>query len=139
MLFLTDPRFAGANAEMLSAYDARRNGNNADALVNANRAFESVMKSICDAKSYTYDSNKSTAKDLINILKTQSFFPAYMNPHIDGIRITLESGLPVVRNKKGGHGQGQAVTPVPDEYVDYALNLAATNIAFLARLLIDNP
>ena len=136
---LSDPRFAGANQEMLAAYDSRRNGNNADALTNANKAFESVIKSICEEKGYTYDKDKDAAKKLIDILKTEGFFPAYMNPHIDGIRITLETGLPVVRNKKGGHGQGQAVTPVPDEYVGYALNLAATNIVFLARLLIDNP
>ena len=133
--FLSDPRFAGANQEMLAAYEARRNGNNADAIVNANKAFESAMKSICTEKGYTFDPQRNTAMDLITILKDNGYFPAHMNTHINGIRITLESGLPTTRNRAGGHGQGPAVTPIPDAFVDYALNIAATNIAFLARLL----
>lgn len=50
------------------------------------------------------------------------------------IKITLETGLPVVRNKTSGHGQGSAVTPIPDEFAEYELNLAATNIAMLVGI-----
>ena len=46
------------------------------------------------------------------------------------LRTTLETGLPVVRNKNAGHGQGSAVTPISDEFAEYALNLAATNIVY---------
>jgi hypothetical protein len=42
----------------------------------------------------------------------------------------LETGLPVVRNKVAGHGQGNQIITILDEYTDYALHLAATNICF---------
>lgn len=43
-------------------------------------------------------------------------------------------GLPVVRNKTSGHGQGSTVTPISDEFVKYALNLAAINIVLLVGI-----
>lgn len=50
------------------------------------------------------------------------------------IKIILETGLPVVRNKKAGHGQGSTVEPISDEFAEYALNLAATNIVLLVGM-----
>lgn len=47
------------------------------------------------------------------------------------LRNTLETDLPVVRNKKAGHGQGSTVEDISDEVAEYALNLAATNIVLL--------
>lgn len=47
------------------------------------------------------------------------------------LRTTLETGIPVVRNKKAGHGQGSTVEPISDEFAKCALNLAATNIVLL--------
>lgn len=57
-----------------------------------------------------------------------------MNAHLTSVRTTLETGLPVVRNKVAGHGQGNQIIIIPDEYTDYALHLAAANILFLVRL-----
>lgn len=126
--------FAGANSEIMKAYAFRRTGDNKNAIAEANKSFESTMKAICDGMSYTYNSAKNTAKDLINKLEDNQFYPTYLNTHIAGIRITLESGAPTVRNKTSGHGQGAQVMQIPDEYVDYTLNLVATNIVFLAKL-----
>lgn len=39
-----------------------------------------------------------------------------------------------MRNKVSGHGQGNQIVTISDEYTDYALHLAATNILFLVRL-----
>jgi len=50
------------------------------------------------------------------------------------LRTTLETGLPVVRNKKAGHGQGSATEPISDEFAEYALNLAATNIVLFVGI-----
>ena len=57
-----------------------------------------------------------------------------MNNHIANLRTTLESGLPVLRNKNAGHGQGATVVNVSDEFTEYALNLAATNIVLLVKI-----
>lgn len=131
---LVENGFEGAEQEMLSAYEKRRKGDNKNAILEAGKAFESTMKTICDKLGYSYDKNSSTAKKLISILENNGFFPAYMNNHLTNVKNTLETGLPVVRNKISGHGQGEQVISVPEEYVDYALHLAATNMLFLMRL-----
>lgn len=50
------------------------------------------------------------------------------------LRITLETGLPVVWNKNAGHGQGSTVEPISDEFAEYALDLAATNIVLVVGI-----
>lgn len=130
---LHDRVFEGAEQEYLKAYDCFKKCDNKNAILEATKSFESVMKTICKKNNYTYD-EKDTARKLIRILEENSFFPSYLNSHISGIRTTLESGAPTLRNKMAGHGQGDSVVEVSDEYVEYALNLVATNIVFLVKI-----
>ena len=51
--------------------------------------------------------------------------------HFSGLRSVLESGLPTVRNKQGGHGQGENPVVIPSYLAAYALHLAASNIVML--------
>lgn len=44
-----------------------------------------------------------------------------------------EAGVPTVRNKLGGHGQGAEQIEVPDYVAAYALHLTATNILLLVN------
>lgn len=134
---LLDEDFRGAEDEYLLAFEKYRKGENKDAILNATKAFESTMKVICSGLNYDYDTNKDTAKQLIYILEKNGFYPAYLNNHFTGIRTTLESGAPTLRNKTSGHGQGTSVQDIPDSYVEYALNLVATNILFLYKLYQD--
>jgi hypothetical protein len=96
------------------------------------KAFESTMKAICDENGWSYPGN-ATAKPLIKIVLGNRLVPRYMETHLAGLRSTLEAGLPTVRNKNSGHGQGVFVKQVPDYFVGYALHLAATNIVFLVE------
>lgn len=130
--------FEGAEQEFLDAFEHHRKGENKDAILDALKAFESVMKAICDGMGYTYNSSKSTAKDLIVILESNSFYPTYLNNHITSLRTSLESGLPTMRNKNAGHGQGATVVNVSDEFTEYALNLAATNIVLLTKIYVTH-
>ena len=131
---ISDNRFSGANDEMRKAYEYRRTSDNKNAIIEACKAFESIMKSICTIKAYPVDP-RATASALIQTLKDNSYFPSYLETHVNSLKATLESGLPTVRNRNAGHGQGEEVVSVPDAYVDYALNLLATNIVFLVKLL----
>lgn len=133
---LVDTGFSGAEQEFLDAFEHRRKGENKDAILDALKAFESTMKAICDGLSYQYDAAKSTAKDLISILETNGFYPPYLNNHMTSLRTSLESGLPTLRNKNAGHGQGAQVVNVSDEFTEYALNLAATNIVLLTKIYV---
>lgn len=131
---LYETGFKGAEQEFLDAFEHRRKGENKDAILDALKAFESTMKAICDGMGYAYDPAKSTAKDLIGILESNGFYPTYMNNHMTSLRTSLESGLPTLRNKNAGHGQGATVVNVSDEFTEYALNLAATNIVLLTKI-----
>jgi len=131
---LYEEGFDGAEEEFRKAFEYKRNGDNKNAILEAGKTFESTLKTICDKKGYTYDKAKDTAKTLINILEYNNFYPSYMSAHMTSLRTTLETGLPVVRNKNAGHGQGSTVTPISDEFAEYALNLAATNIVFLVGI-----
>ena len=134
LYLLNSEECSGAEEEFHKAFEYRRKNDNKNAILEALKAFESTMKTICDKKGYTYDSNNDTAKKLINILESNNFYPKYMNTHIASLRTTLESGLPVLRNKNAGHGQGATVTNVSDEFTEYALNLAATNMVLLVKI-----
>lgn len=126
--------FSGAEEEFFVAWDHFKKGNKKDAILNAAKAFESVMKCICKQMKYPYDEKKDDAKKLIQILRENEFFPSYLESQMNGIRTTLESGLPTVRNKLAGHGQGDQIVQLSDAYVVYAMNLTATNIVFLCNL-----
>lgn len=131
---LCDEEFAGAEDEYRKAFEARRAGNNKDAILNAGKCFESVLKTICEKKKYPFNPQKDTANTLLNILKAQGFFPEYLESHLNGIITTLQSGAPTVRNKVAGHGQGSEITDAPDCLVDYVLGLVAVNSVLLVKL-----
>ena len=131
---LSDEEFRGAEKEYLLAFENYRRGENNNAILNAVKAFESAMKIICSGLGYEYDKDRATAKALINILKQNSFFPSYLNNHMDELRISLETGATTIRNKIAGHGQGASVQETEDMYVEYVLNLVAANIIFLYRI-----
>ncbi len=131
---LYEEGFDGAEEEFRKAFEYRRKGDNRNVILEAGKSFESTMKTICDKKGYTYDKAKDTAKTLINILESNNFYPSYMSSHMASLRTTLETGLPVVRNKNAGHGQGSTIVPISNEFAEYALNLAATNIVMLVGI-----
>ncbi len=96
------------------------------------KAFESTMKAICDKNGWSYPGT-AAAKHLIEIVLDNELVPRYMQSHFTALRSTLEAGLPTVRNKNSGHGQGTIPREVPEYFAGYALHLAATNIVFLVE------
>ena len=130
---LSDEEFRGAEEEYLQAYEHFKNSNNKEAIHSATKAFESTMKIICAGMNYNFDKDKDTAKKLIDILEKNSFYPSYLNNFMSGLR-TTSKGAPTVRNKDSGHGQGETIKNVTDEYVEYVLNLVATDIVFLYKI-----
>jgi hypothetical protein len=68
---------------------------------------------------------------LLEIVFANHLVPAYLQNQFTSVRSALESGVPTVRNKTSGHGQGAAPTVVPAHMTRFVLNLTATNIVFL--------
>lgn len=133
LMLLNLEEFSGAEKEFRKAFEFRRSGNNHGAVLEAGKAFESTMKIICKNLEYSFDAKKDTASKLIQILKTNEFFPTYMHHHLDFVTKTLSSGLPAPRNKVS-HGQGSEIINISDSVAEYALSLAATNIVLLVNL-----
>lgn len=142
---LYEEEFEGANDEFLKAHEYYRNKDYKNSILYAGKAFESTMKTICEKVPYEYNKDRDTANKLIDILCKNDFIPMSLKNHFQGldkalssIKTTLESGLPTLRNRKGGHGQGDEVVFVPEQLVTYALNLSATNIVLLVDLYKNN-
>ncbi|TDT63345.1 STM4504/CBY_0614 family protein [Fonticella tunisiensis] len=127
---LYEEEFDGANNEFLKAYEHYRRGNYKESIVEALKSFESTMKTICRRCNIIYEEHY-TASKLISILINNGIIPSYLNNHFTGLRTTLESGLPTLRNKTSGHGQGENLIEIPSYFASYAINLTATNIIFL--------
>lgn len=131
---LHNKKFKGAEDEFLKAFDDYKNGNNKDALMNAQRAFESTLKCICKEKKIEYK-DEETSRPLIKHLIEGGVLPSYQDSYMNNLEQVLSGGLPTVRNKEAGHGQGDEIKRVDNFLVEYAIHLAATNIVYLVSLL----
>ena len=131
---LHESGFQGVSEEFLRAHEHYRNGRNKEAIAEALKAFESTMKAICARRGWQHPKNAAASK-LIDTCLQKGLIPSELASHFAGIRATLESGLPTVRNLTpgAGHGQGAAPVVVPDYLAAYALHLAATNITLLIQ------
>jgi len=129
--------YKGANEEFLKAHEHYRHRRYKESLVEALKAFESVMKTICHNQKWEYNQT-DTAKKLIEILFLRNLVPSYLQSQFSSLRTLLESGVPTVRNKLGGHGQGAVSVTVTESLANYALNLSAANILLLVNLEKEN-
>ena len=129
---LEEKHFAGAREEFLKAHEYYRKNNSKDALTNCLKAFESVMKAICDKRSWSYGKN-ATAKSLIMVCFDNGLIPSFWDQHYSSLRSLLESSIPTGRNKLGAHGQGTKPVSVPNHLVSYMLHMTASAIVFLAN------
>ena len=127
---LQNPGFEGPCEEFMSAYTHYRNGQSKDAITDANNAFESTLKAICDQRRWEY-SQGSRSSDLLRVVKNSGLLPDYLDKSFDQLVATLKSGLPKVRNKESAHGQGAVPRETPDYVAAYALHLSAAKILFL--------
>jgi hypothetical protein len=125
---LWNNKFIGANEEYLKAHEHYRNGRNKECLTECLKAFESTMKIICKEKNWTFKPT-DTAKKLIQVCFQQGLVPTFTQNQFTSLQNLLESGIPTIRNKLGGHGQGQVPQKVDDSMTRYGLNLTGTNLS----------
>ncbi len=129
--FLNVEGFEGARDEFLGAYEHYRHGNHEEALVDALKAFESTMKIILTDIDAPFDPN-DTANKLVLECSKAGLIPSYNEQHLTSLTNVLTSGIPTVRNRNGGHGQGVSIRTVEPETVAYGLHLTASAIVMLA-------
>ncbi len=129
---LGEKRFRGANEEFAKAHQHYRERRYQECIADCLKAFESTIKVICATQKWTFDIN-DTSKALIKLCFERGLIPGYFESQFSSVRTLLESGVPTVRNKTSGHGQGTDIRTVPPHLAAYALHLTATNIVFLAE------
>lgn len=127
---LFNKKFSGANEEYLKAHDHYKQGRNKECLTECLKAFESTMKIICTEKGWSFNQT-DTANKLIKVCFENDLIPSYTQNQFTSLQNLLTSGIPTIRNKVGGHGQGQIPQSVDDGMTRYGLNLAGSNIIFL--------
>ena len=130
LALLAAPGFEKANEDFMAAHRHYREGNSKDAIVAANRAFESTLKAICAARKWAYDRG-ARASDLVTLVRTKGLFPHYLGAGMDTYIALLKTGLPGVRNEAGGHGDDPGAPAVPSYVASYAIHLTATTIVLL--------
>lgn len=132
LAILRDNNFKGASDEFLKAHEHYRHKRFKESLVEALKALESTMKTVCKLRGWKTQPN-DTAKNLIAVCFDNGLFPAYFQTQFSSMRQLLESGVPTVRNKVAGHGQGADPLIVPEYLARYALNLSATTILLIVE------
>ena len=133
LIMLSAPMYEGANEEFLKAHEHYREGRYKECLNECLKAFESCLKTICKKRKWHYDGEKDTANNLIQIVLRNGLIPTFMESHFSGLKSALQSGLPTIRNRRAGHGQGPEKVVVPEYVAAYALHLTASNILLLAK------
>ena len=94
------------------------------------------MKVICATQKWPVDP-KDTAKSLIKTCFDHGLVPSYLESQFASLRSILESGVPTVRNKTSGHGQGVSYSEIPAHLAAYGLHLTATNVLFLSAAEVE--
>ncbi|MCK5677189.1 MAG: hypothetical protein KAH72_01755 [Flavobacteriaceae bacterium] len=128
-LLLNDIQFENVDDEYRKAFEELKNGNYEGVLVEANKAFESTMKIICELKGYGLPT-KHTASALIAHLKKNDFIENFQTDKFNGLAKTLES-VSMMRNHQAGHGQGVKKRELSSIFAEYALQVTASNILLL--------
>ena len=116
----------------MKAHRHYRSGEMKDAITDANNAFESTLKAVCNQRGWSYQSG-ARASDLLKLVRRKGLLPEYLDKSFDQLAATLNSGLPQVRNNEGSHGQGATPQTTLDYVGAYALHLAAANILFIVE------
>ena len=129
---LADNRLTGPNAEFVAAFDEYKNGHYGDCIVNSCKAFESVLKIICDERRWVYRKEKDTCSSLVITVVQNS-----------GLDTSLSEPLKLIgmlRNKYGAHGSGSEPREVPEHLARYCLNMTASSILYIVESLLPaNP
>ncbi|MDP2308602.1 MAG: hypothetical protein Q8P18_21455 [Pseudomonadota bacterium] len=132
LMLLAAPEYEGPNDEFLRAHEHHRHGRQEECLVDCLKAFESTMKVICDRRKWPY-ATTATASKLLQVIFDNHLLPDHVQSEMTALRSVLESGVPTVRNKTAGHGQGGHVRKVPAYVAAFALHSTAANVLLLVE------
>lgn len=127
---LAGKEYRGAQEEFLRGHEHYRKGDMKEAMNECVKAFESVMKTICDRRKWRYG-DRATAKTLVRVCLGHELIPSLWQDHFTSLQSLLQVG--VARNKLSAHGQGTVPVEVPRHLAAFVLHMTAAAIVFLAE------
>ena len=130
---LRAPHYKNAEREYRKAHEHFRHRRYGESNAGCLQALESTLKVICHRRGWQFDHGKDTASRLIEIVFREGLIPDYLQSQFAALRSVLESGVPTIRNRAGGHGAGVNPRDVPEHLASYTLHLTAASILFLAE------
>ena len=74
---LSNPELSVASEEMLKAHESYRHGDYTGTITNAVSALESVFKTICHLRVWSFNPDKDTLKPLVESCQTNNLFPGF--------------------------------------------------------------
>lgn len=122
--------FEGALNELNQARNELAAGNVKEAIHNACKGLESVLKSVLNTDS-------GSASSLIKRLVEYGFYEGIPEDAAKAFGDQVLMALPFLRNRLAGHGQGTKVIDVPEVYGELAVHLAAAFILFIVQRSIQ--
>jgi hypothetical protein len=129
---LTAPIFAKANDDFMTAHRHYRTGEFKDCVTAAHRAFESMLKAICEVEKWEYAKGDGSS-ELVSKVNAKGLFTHDFDRSFTAYIAMLKAGLPAVRNDAGGHGEGLAAAAVTAQIARFALNMTASYVLFIGE------
>jgi hypothetical protein len=120
---LTDPRFKTADDELRQAFEAMRQRKYPDAITHCGSAFESVLKTICDARGWPLKPDRDTLGRLLSTCCDNSclFRDFYLE--------ALKGAAEIRNNISSSHGKAQSRhSPSTREEAEHMINIVCSDI-----------
>lgn len=127
-----DPLYQGAYDELRKAVNFLGRGDYAEAVINAEKSYESVLKVILGSESKTEAANGLT-KRLLEAGRLP--LPEGLKP--EAFRNGVLMSLPIIRNKAAAHGSGATGCEVSRPMANLAVNLACALDTYLIQETTD--
>lgn len=126
------PLYQGAYDELRKAIDFLGRGDYAEAVINAEKSYESVLKVILGSESETEAANGLT-KRLLEAGKLP--LPEGLKP--EAFQSSVLMSLPIIRNKAAAHGSGATGCEMSGPMANLAVNLACALNTYLIQETTD--
>lgn len=127
-----DPLYQGAYDELRKAMDFLGRGDYAEAVINAEKSYESVLKVILGSGSETEAAN-GLVKRLLEAGKLP--LPESLKP--EAFQSSVLMSLPIIRNKAAAHGSGTTGREISGSMANLAVNLACALNTYLIQETTD--
>lgn len=127
------PLYQGAYDELRKAIDFLGRGDYAEAVINAEKSYESVIKVILGSGSET-EAASGLTKRLLEAGKL-SLLPEGLKP--EAFQSSVLMSLPIIRNKAAAHGSGATGCEISRPMANLAVNLACALNTYLIQETTD--